>query len=233
MPAVLQLDNVTRRFGHRTVLAGVSLSVGPGEVHALVGPNGSGKSTLARLAVGLLRPHVGTVRVGSSDPRHSAEARRLVGYVGHASLLYGDLSALDNLRFVGRLYRLAFGEQAISAAFDAVGVGVERSVPVRSLSRGMTQRVALARSLLHTPALLMWDEPFAGLDTVSVTRAIGALESARARGAAVVVISHDLAELWRLETLVHVVHRGAIRLAANTSMPLDLFRSRYAEATND
>ncbi len=232
MLPTLQLEAITRRFSGRTVVDDVSLAISSGEIHALVGPNGSGKSTLARLAVGLLRPHRGSVRVGGEDPRQSAEARRRVGYLGHASLLYGDLTPVENLRFVGQLYQLAALDEAIATRFDAVGVGAERDTPVRALSRGMTQRIGLARSLLHDPDLLIWDEPFSGLDLVSATRAVDAIRAAQARGAAVVVISHELTELWRLPATVHVLVRGSLRLATSTAVPLEEFRKRYAEVVD-
>ncbi len=232
MTPILQIDAVSRRFGRKTVVDGVSLDIRPGEIHALVGPNGSGKSTLARLAAGLLRPHAGTIRVAGEDPRHAAEARRHVGYVGHASLLYGDLTPVQNLRFVGQLYQLDDLDRTIAARLDQLGVGPERDVPVRSLSRGMTQRIALARSLLHRPSLLIWDEPFTGLDVASSVRAVEAIQTAHAGGAAVVVISHDLAELWRLTAAIHVLVRGALRTTADTSMVLEAFRVRYAEVVD-
>lgn len=229
---VLSTSNVTRRFGRKAAVAGVSLSIGPGEIHALVGPNGSGKSTLARLVVGLLRPHSGSVAVGGHDPRLSAAARRLIGYLGHQSLLYRDLTPLENLHFVASLYQLSDPNAAATAALDDAGVGPERGTPLKRLSRGMVQRVALARSLVHRPALLVWDEPLTGLDQVSVARTVALMATVRASGTAVVLISHDLAELWRVSAQVHVLHRGTVRASADTSMPLDQFRARYAEVTS-
>lgn len=230
---VLQIDNVTRRFGRKAAVAGISVALAPGQIQAWVGPNGSGKSTLARLGVGLLRPHSGTVRVGGADPRRSPEARRQIGYLGHQSLLYQDLTPVANLRFVADLYRLDNPSARIEAILDAAGVGPERRAPVKSLSRGMVQRVALARSLLHAPALVIWDEPLTGLDQASAARAIDLIETARRGGTAAVVISHDLPELWRLAASVQVIHRGAIQTTAHTATPLEEFRTQYAEAIRD
>jgi heme ABC exporter ATP-binding subunit CcmA len=232
MTPILQIDSVSRRFGRRTVIDGVSLEVQSGEIHSLVGPNGSGKSTLARLAAGLLRPHGGAVRIGGEDPRLAAEARRRIGYLGHASLLYGDLTPAQNLHFVGQLYGLADLDRTIAGRFDQLGVGPERDTPVRALSRGMTQRVALARSLLHRPSLLIWDEPFTGLDLASAARTVEAIRAAVAEGAAVVLISHELTELWRLTARIHVLARGVLRATADTSMALEAFRARYAESVD-
>jgi ABC-type multidrug transport system ATPase subunit len=227
MPPILKLDSVGRRFSGRWAVAGVSLTIAAGEIHALVGPNGSGKSTLARLAAGLLRPHAGTVRIDGEDPREAEGARGRVGYLGHAPILYGDLTPEENLAFVGRLYRVEPIAAAIAESFGVLGVGAERATPVRALSRGMVQRVGLARSLLHQPRLVIWDEPFSGLDLGSITRVVAAVESARAGGAGVLLISHDLVELWRLTATIQVMTAGSIRFTADTSQPIDSFRARY------
>ena len=228
-PATLDLQQVARRFGSRVAVAEFSLQVSPGSVHLIVGPNGSGKSTVARLAVGLLRPHGGQVRVFGNDPRGAPSARSRLGYLGHQTLLYGDLTPVENLAFSARLHGLDRLAERIEASLDSVGVGGERVVQVRRLSRGMTQRVAIARSLLHQPDLIVWDEPLTGLDQPSVTRVVDLLEQHRARGASVVVISHDLAELWRPNVAVHIVHQGRLQETMATSMPLPEFRARYAE----
>jgi len=229
-PPLLGLDQVSRRFGSRTVVDQVTLSVRPGELHLLVGPNGSGKSTIARLGVGLLRPHRGTARVAGADPRASESARRLIGYAGHESQLYEDLTPVENLQFAARLHGLPDVDQAVSAVLDRLGVAGERETPVRRLSRGYLQRVALCRSLIHRPALLVWDEPLTGLDQASLDRVVGLVESVLAGGVAVVLVSHDLAELWRLSGQVHLVEQGKIRFSTSTATELAEFRRQYSEA---
>ena len=179
----------------RTVVNRVTLTVEPGEIHLIVGPNGSGKSTLARLGVGLLRPHHGRVRIDGSDPRAVEAVRARIGYLGHESQLYDDLSPLENLRFAARLHGLDDPDRAARTALDLVGVPADRPIKVRRLSRGFVQRVALARSLVHRPALLVWDEPLTGLDAGSVGRVIDLIAAEQGRGTAVMVISHDLPEL--------------------------------------
>lgn len=211
----------------RTVVNRVTLAVDPGEIHLIVGPNGSGKSTLARLGVGLLRPHRGQVRVAGLDPRAAESARARLGYLGHESQLYDDLSPLENLRFAARLHGLADADRAARAALDLVGVPPDRPIKVRRLSRGYVQRVALARSLVHRPALLVWDEPLTGLDAGSVGRIVDLIAAEQGRGTAVMVISHDLPELWRLNAQVHVVRDGELALSADTAMGLADFRARH------
>lgn len=227
--APLTLDQVRRRFGRRDVVAGVTVEVARGEVRLLVGPNGSGKSTLARLAAGLLRPTGGAVRVLGRDPRGDGGSRGEIGFVGHQSLLYEDLSPRENLAFVARLYGLGDRAARVEAQLDRLGVGPEREVQVRRLSRGMVQRVALARALLAQPSLLILDEPFTGLDTPSSERLVRILGELRAAGVAVLVISHDLEDVWQLPARVTVLNRGQVRLEADTSLDLDEFRHRYAE----
>lgn len=207
----------------------VTLAVSGGEIHLLVGPNGSGKSTLARLAVGLLRPHTGRVTIEGVDPRTVASVRAGIGFAGHEAQLYDDLSAEENLRFAARL---AGGPDPVALAQDALerfGASGERRTPVRRLSRGFMQRVALARSLVHRPRLVVWDEPLTGLDTPSIRRVTGVLEAERHRGAAVLLVSHDLPDLWPLATHVHVVVGGEIRLSTDAGMPLEAFHDAYAE----
>ena len=228
-PPLLGLDQVSRRFGTRTVVDQVTLSVRPGEFHLLVGPNGSGKSTIARLAVGLLRPHRGSARVSGADPRTSEATRRLIGYLGHESQLYADLTPVENLQFAARLHGMANVDLAVSAMLDRLEVAAERTIPVRRLSRGYVQRVALCRSLLHGPRLLVWDEPLTGLDPASLDRVVRLVESVLADGVAVLLVSHDLAELWRLSGQVHVVEQGKIRLSSSTATSLGELRRQIAE----
>ena len=228
----LSLREVRRRFGRQIVLDGVSLTVKPGEIHLVVGPNGSGKSTLLRIAAGLLRAHGGEVRVGESDPRGAPLVRRSIGFLGHQSGLYDDLSPVENLAFVARLFGVADAGRRVGEALDRVAIGSDRTVPLRRLSRGTVQRIAIARSLLHGPRLVIWDEPLTGLDGLSVERVVELLTAARTAGQSVLLVSHDLEALWRLDALVHVLHRGRLQLSLEPGVGLSEFRRRYAEQLN-
>jgi len=228
-PSFLTVDDVSRRFGSRMVVNRVTLAVSGGEIHLLVGPNGSGKSTLARLAVGLLRPHTGRVAVAGADPRTVASVRAGVGFAGHEAQLYDDLSAEDNLRFAARLTGHPDPAGLAREALERFGAASERRTPVRRLSRGFMQRVALARSLVHRPKLVVWDEPMTGLDTPSIDRVVEVLAEERRRGTAVLLVSHDLPDLWQLATHVHVVVDGEIRLSEDGGRPLEAFRTAYGE----
>lgn len=222
---MLEVAGVHRRFGSREVLGGVSLEVPAGRITLVVGANGCGKSTLARLAVGLLKPSKGSVRVGGEDPRVVGPARRTIGFVGHQSLLYADLSAEENLGFTAKLYGVS--PAAGLGLLDRLEVGPERKVAVRTLSRGMMQRVALARALVADPGLLVLDEPLTGLDAPSAERLVAMVGDRAAAGAAVLMVSHELHEVWRLEARVAVLHGGRIAHTSSTAEPLERFRTTY------
>jgi heme exporter protein A len=159
----LELEGLTRHYGERAALGGVSLTLQAGQTLVVLGPNGAGKTTLLRILATLLRPHAGTVRVlGSSLPGAEQAVRGRVGLLGHEPLLYRELTARENLRFHARLHGVR-GER-VEELLDAVGMGGRAQEPLRTLSRGMTQRVAIARAVLHDPELLLLDEPRANLD---------------------------------------------------------------------
>jgi heme exporter protein A len=187
-PAV-ELVDVSRAYGERVALAGVTLTLPPGRTLAVFGANGAGKTTLLRILATLLRPHAGTVRVlGRELPREGWAARGRVGFLAHEPLLYRDLSPRENLRFHARLHGVA--ATRVEALLERVGMMRRADEPLRTLSRGMAQRVAICRAVLHEPELLLLDEPFANLDP----GAAGAVEPliGAGSGAARVVISHDV-----------------------------------------
>ena len=166
--AGVEVSGLVRRYGEREALAGVGFSIARGETLAVFGANGAGKTTLLRVLATLLRPHAGTVRVlGRELPRDAHAVRGSIGFVGHEPLLYRDLSPGENLAFYSRLYGIADSGDRISALLAAIGMERRAADPVRSLSRGMVQRVAVARAVLHCPELLLLDEPRAGLDAAA------------------------------------------------------------------
>lgn len=185
---VIELDGLTRHFGERTVLRGISLKLGAGQTLAVLGRNGAGKSTLLRILATLLRPHAGVVKVfGEPLPRQGWAVRGRLGLLGHEPLLYRDLSGRENLVYHARLHRVA--PERVDEVLDAVGMRERADDPVRSLSRGMVQRLTVARAVLHRPPLLLLDEPRSNLDPAAgdlVDPLIG-----RSAGVTRVLTSHD------------------------------------------
>jgi heme exporter protein A len=188
-------SGLTRRFGATTALDGVNLSVCRGEPLALFGANGAGKTTLLRVLSGGLKPTAGSLAIEGHDPRRApAAARGRIGLLSHHSLLYDDLSALENLVFFGKLHGLPQPDERARALLLSVGLGDRADEPLRGFSRGMQQRVALARALIHDPSLLLLDEPSSGLDARASARLREALREAAARGATWVLATHDVEE---------------------------------------
>ena len=186
--AVIELAAASRLYGERVALDGVSLSVPEGRTLVVFGPNGAGKSTLLRILATLLRPHAGTVRVlGHELPREAHAVRGRVGFLGHEPLLYRDLTGRENLRFHARLHAVADGR--IEELLAATGLEHRADEPVHALSRGLVQRLAVCRAVLHDPPLLLLDEPRANLDPGSVELVEPLI--GRASGRTRVVTSHD------------------------------------------
>jgi heme ABC exporter ATP-binding subunit CcmA len=193
MPA-LEVEGLCRHYGEREALSDVSLSLAHGQTLVVFGPNGAGKTTLLRVLATLLRPHAGSISV--LDRRLPDEAwaiRGRVGLLGHEPLLYRELTARENLRFHARLHGV--GEERVRELLDAVAMGRRANEPLRTLSRGMVQRVAVARAVLHDPELLLLDEPSSNLDPAAV-ELVAPLIGAGARTAAGglrtrVICSHD------------------------------------------
>ena len=184
----VEVDGLARHYGEREALSEVTLSLASGQTLVVFGPNGAGKTTLLRVLATLLRPHAGSVRVlGESLPGDAWAVRGRIGLLGHEPLLYRELTARENLRFHARLHCVA--EQRVQDVLERVGMQRRGDEPLRTLSRGMVQRVAVARAVLHEPELLLLDEPRSNLDPAAVELVdplIGA-----SSGCTRVICSHD------------------------------------------
>jgi heme exporter protein A len=203
--AAIELDGLERRYGERVALAGVSARVEAGQTLAVLGGNGAGKTTLLRVLAGLLRPHGGAVRVLDADlPEERWKLPGRVGYLGHDPLLYRDLTGRENLRYHARLHGVA--EARVGTVLGQVGMERRADDPIRELSRGMVQRIAVARAVLHEPPLLLLDEPRANLDPAAaelLEPLIG-----RASGRTRVLVSHDVAGALGEADMVLRLKRG-------------------------
>jgi heme exporter protein A len=164
MPPTLEATGLTRLFGRQRAVDDVSFALEAGESMALFGPNGAGKTTLLRLLAGLLRPTGGRAVISGAEARGEATVRGRVGLISHQTMLYPALTALENVVFAARLHGVASADRAAVAALERMGIATRKDSMVKTLSRGMQQRVSIARAIVHAPAVLLLDEPYTGLD---------------------------------------------------------------------
>jgi heme exporter protein A len=191
VPLAVAVERLRKEYELRPVLRGVTFSLAAGRTLALLGPNGAGKTTLLRILATLTKPTGGTVHVGGLDTGREANAvRRVIGYVGHASLLYDELTAEENLRFFARMYGLRDDAARAAALLDRVGLRAKARERAGTLSRGQAQRLALARALVHDPAVLLLDEPDAGLDDLGLALLDEVIRERRAAGKTTVLATH-------------------------------------------
>ncbi|MFL5403004.1 MAG: heme ABC exporter ATP-binding protein CcmA [Gemmatimonadales bacterium] len=225
---LLEARGLQRSFGRVRILHDIDVSLGPGEALAIIGPNGAGKTTLLRLLAGLLRPTAGEVRLlGEPLGRGNHRARRAVGFLSHQSMLYDDLTLIENLTFAARLHLLDHPHVVARAALEGAGLSDRADELPRRLSRGLLQRAAIARAVLHDPRVLLLDEPFTGLDATASDRLRTALRSRLARGNGLVLVTHNLADAWDLASRVAVLVHGRWAADETRQGSLDSFVQRY------
>lgn len=228
---LVEAIGLTRRFGRVTVFRDLDLTVGPGELWLVAGRNGSGKSTLLRILAGLLAAQSGTVTIGGiALDRRDPETRRGIGYVAHETMLYDDLTLRENLVFAARCHDLAMPSTIAAAGIDLAELGPRADDLLRSLSRGMRQRAAVARALLHSPLLLLLDEPFTGLDSHSARALRRQLARHRDAGGSALVVTHQAAEVWDEATHVALLAGGAWAFAEPRDGEVQAFERRCLEA---
>jgi len=228
----LAVEDLARAFGHVHALRGVSFALGQGDVLAVFGPNGAGKTTLLKILAGLLRPDRGTVRVfGRPLVRGDATQRRRLGLISHASLCYDGLTAAENLEFYARLYALADPRGTARTALAGVGLDTRADTLTWTMSRGMLQRLAIARALLHDPEIVLLDEPFTGLDQRAAAALRDQLVRLRTERRTVVLVTHNLDEGLELATHVAIQVGGRFVALGPREGGAAEYRERYAAAT--
>jgi len=208
---MIEVRRLVKTFGLKPVLRGLDLHLEPGEFVALLGPNGSGKTTLLRILASLARPSLGEVRLaGHRLPGEAAAVRRILGVVSHQPLLYGDLTAEENLRFYAQMYGVPQARARIDEVLAIVGLDRRRRDRVREYSRGMQQRLAIGRAVLHDPQILLFDEPHTGLDQEASSMLDGVLRQVAGRGRTVLMTSHDLLRAADLASRIDILSGGVI-----------------------
>ena len=231
VPAAIEASSLTRTFGRRVAVRALTFSVNDGECLALFGPNGAGKTTLLRILAGLLRPTSGTARIGGVKLPGGAEARAVVGLISHQSMLYSALTARENVEFTARLYGVDSPREAAIRALQRMRLEERADSPVRSLSRGMQQRVSIARAIVHDPRVVLLDEPYTGLDETGAAALSAALESLKGSGAALVLVTHHLGEGLALATHTAIMRDGRfVKHEPRGTLELDAYRDVYREA---
>jgi heme ABC exporter ATP-binding subunit CcmA len=200
---------VWKFYGDFPALRDISFHVPEGQCLALIGRNGAGKTTLLRILAGFSRAGRGETKILGSSPRETG-ARRRIGFLGHGIAIYDELSAIENLRLFGKLYGLANPDDAARRWLERTGLERVRDGLVREFSRGMRQRLAVARALLHDPSVLLLDEPFTALDDRAIAVLQSVLREALAQGRTVVMSTHQLREALELATHVALINRGRL-----------------------
>jgi heme exporter protein A len=229
---MIEVHNLVKRFGLKLVLRGLDFQVKEGEFVALLGPNGAGKTTFLRILASLSRQTLGEVSIaGYSLPSQAAAVRRRLGVVSHLPLLYGDLTAEENLRFYGKMYGVDHLDQRANTVLEMIGLAARRRDLVRTFSRGMQQRLAIGRAVLHDPDVMLFDEPHTGLDQDACAMLDNVLREVAAAGRTVVMTSHDLSRAGDLASRFDVLSKGVIVASEQHSqIPYDGLLSFYRQA---
>lgn len=211
MTYALSARQVTKTYGHFPALRGIDLDVETGTSVTLFGRNGAGKTTFLKIAATLARASSGQLRIAGYDVSAEPEqVRRTIGFLSHNAYVYRDLSPRENLRFFSRLYGLDLDDDRLVGRLERVGLGHRLNDPVRTFSRGLLQRVGIARVMLHDPRILLLDEPYTGLDAHAVGILNDMLDEAVAGGSTVVLTTHDLELGLRRSGDAHIIDRGRI-----------------------
>lgn len=231
---MITVNKLIKRFGAKTILRGLDFQVEKGEFVALLGPNGAGKTTFLRVLASLSAPSLGKVQIsGYYLPQQAAAVRRRLGVVLHQPLLYGDLTADENLRFYGRMYALTELDTRINETLELVGLANRHRDLVRTFSRGMQQRLSIARAVLHDPDVILFDEPYTGLDQDASSMLDDVLRRVAAQGRTIVMTSHDLARTADLASRFDVLSRGVISASAKQGeVNVNNLLEFYREAVN-
>ncbi|MFO1444236.1 heme ABC exporter ATP-binding protein CcmA [Bacillus sp. Bva_UNVM-123] len=208
---MLELKNITKIIGDKIILRNFSLALERGESVAIIGPNGAGKSTFFKVAAGLMQPTSGEIYLnGELVKKKSLLLRKKIGYLGHESFLYNSLTPVENLRFYAKLYKVKNREEKVLELLKAVGLHYFKDIPIRSFSRGMMQRLAIARVLLAEPDVLLLDEPHTGLDQEAISLLNHLIKEKQNNGIAILLISHDFEQVISISDKALVLNKGKI-----------------------
>jgi heme exporter protein A len=232
-PLEIEVEGLRKTFGRREVLKGLSFGVPRGGFLSVFGPNGAGKTTTLRVLATLLTPSHGTVKVAGYDVREDPmPVRRAIGLISHSAMLYPDLTAQENLRFYADMYGVPGREERITELLERLELSARRHDVVRTYSKGMRQRLAIARAVLHRPRVLLLDEPHSGLDPRAVDILDGLLTEIRAEHT-FVMVTHDVAKGLEWGTALMIVEGGRVAYEHAAGVDRDAFVAVYREHVRD
>ncbi len=230
---MIAIENLTKSFGSFYALRGIDLTLNAGEFWIIVGPNGAGKTTLLKIIATLSRATDGEMKIDGSDSQKSKlEVRKQIGFIGHQSFLYDNLTAEENLRFYSRMYLLKNNESDIERILDQVSLFDRREDLVRNFSRGMQQRLTIARALLNNPKIILLDEPFSGLDQQGIDIFTKLLSSLLSPNRLLIMTTHNLQLGWQLASHYAIIARGRLmEQKACTDKSFEDFQKQYRSLT--
>jgi heme exporter protein A len=230
-PPIVEVADLARSFGSRKAVAGVTFSLAPGDCLAVFGPNGAGKTTLLRLLAGLLKPSSGSARIAGIPLPGGTLARSRVGLISHHTMLYEALTARENVSFAARLYGIRDPRTLVDDSLRRMSMLERADAPVRLLSRGMQQRVSIARAMVHSPRVVLADEPYSGLDDSGARSLTALLRELRSAGTAIIIVTHNLVEGLSLATNAAVMQRGRfVRYDRSEGIDSASYAATYREA---
>jgi heme exporter protein A len=208
---LIEIKKLTKQADNKLILRGIDLSIKKGETVAILGPNGAGKSTLLKVLATLIKPTSGMVKINSLDlKKDHIEIKKVLGYLPHSSLLYDHYSPLENLVFFGNVYGVKNVEEKAIKLVKEVGLSFFLNEPVKNFSRGMIQRIAIARAIIHDPEVLLLDEPHTGLDQGAITILNNVILSMRERGATTLMVTHDFKQAAEICDRIIILKNGKI-----------------------
>lgn len=209
---MIQSNNIIKTIGEKMILRGMNLEIASGETVAIIGPNGAGKSTWLKITAGLLKPTEGSLLIDKEPlKKDKYELQQIIGYLGHQSFLYEHFSPVENLRFFAKLYHVKKPDKRIDDLIEEVGLTFFKYEPVRSFSRGMIQRLAIARAILHDPKILLLDEPHTGLDQQAVDILNKVILRLKKKGVTVVLVTHDFPQVIKTCDRVIILKNGRVK----------------------
>jgi heme exporter protein A len=208
---LIDIKKLTKQADNKLILRGVDLSIHKGETVAILGPNGAGKSTLLKVLAGLIKPTSGTVQINGLDlKKNQLEIKKQLGYLPHSSLLYDHYSPFENLVFYGNVYGVKNAEERATQLVKEVGLSFFLNEPVKNFSRGMIQRIAIARAIVHEPEVLLLDEPHTGLDQGAISILNNVILSMKEKGTTTLMVTHDFKQAAEICDRIIIVKNGKI-----------------------